>query len=255
MIPLKLRLIREKNRTYSAILRVLWKIQGKDSARVFMFHSVVDTPEEVYSKFAITKTSFEHFLKYELQRGQKPMDFQELKAAVCNPRKFQGKFIVSFDDIYDSVYTNAFPILKELEIPFIIFVTTDLIDKKDPGSGNDMISLEHLKDLLQDNLCILGSHGTEHKVFRQYSAEETKDAMISSKQLLETEFGHKVDCFAFPYGRIIEVSRRNIHPIPEVPYDFAFSAIDGSLRQKWVSGQYFLPRILVGEDFVKKHTR
>ena len=67
MTPLRVRLHREYNRWYKWLLRWCWSIQGKDSPRVYMFHSVVDTKEQVYSQFAITKDSFEQFgISYDI---------------------------------------------------------------------------------------------------------------------------------------------------------------------------------------------
>jgi peptidoglycan/xylan/chitin deacetylase (PgdA/CDA1 family) len=44
---------------------------------------------------------------------------------------FQKKFVnVSFDDGFQDVYTNAYPILKKYNIPFTIYLTTDFPDNK-----------------------------------------------------------------------------------------------------------------------------
>lgn len=98
---IRLRFIREHNRLYKNILKLLWHLQGRDGARVYMFHSVLNDKADVYSKFAISTASFEKFLEFELSRGQKPMDEADLKNAVDNPRGFNNHFAVSFDDIYD----------------------------------------------------------------------------------------------------------------------------------------------------------
>ena len=250
MISLRLRLIREHNRICRSVSKWLWRIQGKDAARVYMFHSVVDTPEQVYSEFAITKESFEQFIHYELERGQKPMDDAMLKNAVDNPDSYKNHFAVTFDDIYDSVFENAYPILKELNVPFIIFVTPKLIDTIDSWHKHPMISMEHLKEMAVDPLCIIGAHGIEHKPFREYNPEEAIASMKGSMEWLEDKFGKQVDFFAFPYGRRIEVSEANISALSTCDYSCGFSALDGSLKQKWFSGRWYLPRILVSEKFV-----
>ncbi len=250
MISPKLRLIREQNRIYRHVLKWLWRIQGKDAPRAYMFHSVVDTPEQVYSQFAITKESFERFIRYELQRGQKPMDAETLKKAVDTPDVFKNHFVVTFDDIYDSVYENAYPVLKANKVPFIIFVTPSLIDAVDPSSKHPMITPEHLKEMARDPLCIIGAHGMEHKPFRNYSEEEARRSMKESKRWLEDKLGKRVDFFAFPYGRRVEVSNVNIHTLSQCGYCCGFSALDGSLKQKWFSTRRFLPRILVDDEYV-----
>lgn len=250
MISPKLRLIREHNRIYRYILKWLWRIQGKDAPRAYMFHSVVDTPEQVYSQFAITKESFERFIRYELQRGQKPMDAETLKKAVDTPDVYKNHFAVTFDDIYDSVYTNAYPVLKANKVPFIIFMTPSLIDGVDPNSKHPMITMAHLQEMAKDPLCIIGAHGMEHKSFRNYSEEEARRSMKESKRWLEDKLGKRVDFFAFPYGRRVEVSNANIHTLSQCDFHCGFSALDGSLKQKWFSTRWFLPRILVDDEYV-----
>ena len=251
MISLKLRLLREHNRIYRCLLKWLWRIQGMDAPRAYMFHSVVDTPEHVYSQFAITKESFEQFIRYELSRGQKPMDAETLKKAVDDPDAYKDYFVVTFDDIYDSVYTNAYPVLKANNIPFIVFVTPSLIDTIDPSSKCPMITKEHLCELAADSLCVIGAHGMEHKPFRNYNEKEARRSMEECKRWLEDKLGKRVDFFAFPFGRRVEVSKANIRTLSQCDYHCGFSALDGSLEQKWFSTRWFLPRILVDERFVR----
>ena len=253
MISLKLRLIREHNRVYRHVQKWLWRMQGKDAARVYMFHSVVDKPEQVYSEFAITKDSFEKIIRYELARGQKPMDAETLKRAVDNPDAYKNHFAVTFDDIYDTVYTNAYPMLKANNIPFIVFIAPAIIGREDIAAHVPMITMDHLKEMAADPLCIIAAHGVAHHKFRFYTNVQAKQSMAESKEWLEKTFGKKVEFFAFPYGRIVEVSEANIRTLSECDYCCGFSALDGSLKQKWFSGKWFLPRILVDDEYVRKN--
>lgn len=255
MISPNLRLIREYNRNYRHLLRWLWCIQGRDAARVYMFHSIVDSPDLIYSQFAITRDSFEQFIKYELSRGQKPMDAETLKQAVDNPSAFVNHFVVSFDDIYDSVYYNAYPVLKKHQVPFVLFVTPSLIETIDPLHKHPMITMEHLREMALDPLCVIAAHGMNHVAFRELTEVQAHESMVESKQWLEKEFGKTVDFFAFPFGRRVEVSNANIRIVSTCGFSCAFSALDGSLSQKWLSGNWFLPRILVDERYVSERIR
>jgi peptidoglycan/xylan/chitin deacetylase (PgdA/CDA1 family) len=72
-----------------------------------MFHSVVDTKEQVYSQFAITKDSFEQFIAHLVEQGEKAMDAELLYKAIEQPNSYKHHYCITFDDIYDTVYTNA----------------------------------------------------------------------------------------------------------------------------------------------------
>ena len=255
MIPLHVRIHRECNRCYSRLLRLFWQIQKKDMPCVYMFHSVVDSIEQVYSQFAITRDSFERFIEYKVHRGEVAMDTSLLLKAIENPKKYQNHFCITFDDIYDSVFTNAYPILKKYDIPFVIFLTDALVDTIDPWSRNPMITSDHLLEILNDPLCILASHGTEHVPFRKYDKEQAVFALQQSKWHLEKKYNKTIELFAFPFGRLVEVSTSAIRQVKKAGYTCGFSALDGSLGQKWWSGRWFLPRVLVGEDYVKTNVR
>ena len=252
MTPLGVRINREYNRLYKNVLRLFWQIQGKDMPRMYMFHRVVDTMEQVYSQFAITKQSFEQFVEYHINNGYCAMDAEALCKAIENPKDYKNHYCVSFDDIYDSVYTNAYPVLKKYNIPFVVFLTDELVGKIDPWSKQPMITEEHLSEMLADPLCILASHGTEHKMYRSYTHAEAITALTESKQILSDKYQREIELFAFPFGRRVEVSDDAIRCVKEAGYRYGFSALDGSLGQRWMSGRFFLPRVLVGETYCLK---
>lgn len=252
MIPLRVRLHREYNRWYKWLLRWCWSIQGKDAPRVYMFHSVVDTREQVYSQFAITKESFERFIEQLVAQGQKALDTEMLLRAIDAPCNYANHYCITFDDIYDSVYTNAYPVLKKYNIPFVVFVTDGLVGKVDPWSKMPMIIEAHLREMLKDPLCIMASHSMEHKVFRDYTHAEAVKVLGESKRILAEKYGREVELFAFPFGRRVEVSNDAIRCVKEAGYNCGFSALDGSLKQQWLSGRWFLPRILVSETYCLK---
>ena len=243
MISLKLRIIREKNRIYSALLKV-FSAYSPNASRVYLFHDIVEDITQVKSEFSISQSSFELFLSNQIKNGYRPLSFTQLSNVILkNQNKGKG-FYVSFDDANESVFTKAYPFLKKNNIPFILFITKELIGK--PNFLNE----EQIKALSQDMLCSFGSHGLRHKMFRYFSDEETQYELIESKLFLENLTGRDITCFAFPYGRVVECSRKNIKQLKNSEYNFAFSAIRGNLEEKWISGKFFLPRINVSEHYV-----
>lgn len=244
MIPLKLRIIREKNRIYSALLKAL-SVCTPDAPRVFIFHDILEDKSQVTSEFTISQGSFEEFLLNQIKKGNKPFTFEQLSELISKKSKLNNGFYISFDDANESVYTKAFPFLKEHNIPFIIFITKELVGK--PNFLNE----EQIKLLSQDELCTVGSHGLHHKMFRYFSENETLDAYNESQKYLENLTGKQIECFAFPYGRVVECSSKNIKMLKQSNYSFAFSAISGNFNAKCISGKFFLPRINVSERMVK----
>lgn len=245
MIPFKLRLIREQNRIYTFILKLISSIQR--GPNVYIFHDILDNKVDVKSEFAISQASFETFLLRQIKNDKKALTFHQLTLQIEGKApKDKKTFYVSFDDCNTSVYTKAYPFLKAHHIPFILFITKDLIGKKNFLTG------EQIMILAKDPLCTIGSHAVYHKMFRYLSEAEAAAEFEQSRRYLQQLTGQPIDCFAFPYGRLVEVSCQNLKLLKQTDYKFAFSAIAGHLNQSWLSGKYYLPRVNVDEKLVNR---
>lgn len=247
MIPFKLRLIREQNRIYSKALSFLRKMHK--GLEVYLFHDILDNKADVKTQFAISQESFELFLLSQLHIGKKAYTFSELSDIILSNKKDENGFYVTFDDCNTSVYTKAYPFLKNHQIPFVLFITQELIGKK------NFLTIEQIVEMAKDQLCTIGSHAVHHKMFRYMPEAEAKREFKESRQYLQQLTGQSVDCFAFPYGRLVEVSCANIKILKQIDYQFAFSAIVGNLSQKWLSGKFYLPRINVSEELVSNQLK
>ena len=247
MISIKLRIIREQNRIYTLLFRLLSYFQPTGS-KVYIFHDILDEISMVKSPFAISKSSFESFLLDQLAKGKHANTFEELSGIILKKDKGTNSFIVTFDDANESVYTKAYPFLKVHSIPFIVFITKELIGKP------DFLSKEQIVEMANDSLCTIGSHALRHKMFRYMTANEALEEYNESRTYLQQLTGQSIDCFAFPYGRLVEVSCKNIKLLEQTSYKFAFSAIAGNLNQQWLSANYYLPRINVSEEVAQKIT-
>lgn len=222
-------------------MRFLWWLGGLDSPIVLMVHGFKPSPKNA---FELTTESFEHMMRFLCDNGWHAMTQEEL----IRGQWTRKSYYLTFDDIYDTVYTEAYPLLKTLNIPFTVFITKDLIDK--PG----YIASAHLKELANDTLCSIGAHGLQHCVFRNLSGNEALHQFETGRQWLEEQLGRTVKTFAFPYGRIVEVSQHNRRQVRNAGYEMVFSAIEGTLHSSWITGRYFLPRVNVSECFVAKFT-
>ncbi len=246
MIPIKLRIIREENRLYIHLLK-FFSLFSKKGPEIYIFHDIIDNKEDVKSDYALSLPSFENFLHQRLKNGWKAMTYLQLSEMIVKKGKLkQPHFMVTFDDCNESVFTKAYPFLKEHNIPFILFITKKLIGK------TNFITKDQLILLSKDPLCTIGSHGCEHVMYRYLTTEKVASELEESKIFLEGLIGKSVDCFAFPYGRLVECSYKNIRDLSKSNYRFAFSAVKGSINLKWLTGNYFLPRINVDEKIANR---
>jgi peptidoglycan/xylan/chitin deacetylase (PgdA/CDA1 family) len=245
MVSFKLRLIREQNRLFTFLLKLLSLLQK--GPEIYLFHDIVETKQDVKSDFALSQQSFEYFLTNQLVKGKKTLTHYQLSQVILKKQKAdKHSFYVTFDDCNTSVFTQAYPFLKKNKIPFLLFITKDLIGKK------NFLTSEQIMILAKDPLCTIGSHAVNHVMFRYLQKFEAEREYLDSQRYLQQLSDQPVDCFAFPYGRLVEVSCENIKLLTGSVYKFGFSAISGNLNQQWLSGKYYLPRVNVSEKLVSK---
>lgn len=112
---------------------------------------------------------------------------------------------IAFDDGYESVYTNAFPIMEEYDLKGIVFPISGFI-----GRTNDWdvtFSLNKTMHLSKSQLVTLSEHGWEigshshlHRSFRWMSNNEIKDEVLTSKGIIEGIIEKEVISFCLPFG-------------------------------------------------------
>lgn len=111
---------------------------------------------------------------------------------------------VTFDDGYRDNYTVAYPILKKLGVPFVVYVTTGIIDDQQemwwyPGERLGL-SMEELRVLSKDPLCTIGAHTVSHPKLDTLSRDEQYKEILQSKLRLEQLLGYTIRHFSFPHG-------------------------------------------------------
>jgi peptidoglycan/xylan/chitin deacetylase (PgdA/CDA1 family) len=122
--------------------------------------------------------------------------------------------VVTFDDGFETVYSNAWPVLQELQIPATVFVNTAYLDSEFPFPFDDWgvayqdrvpgvtyrpLSMEQCREMIADGLIELGAHTHTHEDFRE-RVNEFRDDLQTSVEIVQAQFGHKDVTFAFPYG-------------------------------------------------------
>jgi len=111
-----------------------------------------------------------------------------------NYPKKNKKVLITIDDAFSSFYENAWPILKEEEIPFILFVSTEPVGK--PG----YMTWEQIKEISSYNFAYIGNHSHTHKYLLDFShLEFTKDIKNSIK-IFRDKLGYNPIYFSYPFG-------------------------------------------------------
>lgn len=107
---------------------------------------------------------------------------------------------ITFDDGYEDNLINAFPILKELNLPAAIFISAGLVGKK--FCEKRMLSWEQISFLVGQSNIKIGSHGFSHQDLDLIKNEaELEREIKKSAEILEEKLNKKIKYFTYPHGR------------------------------------------------------
>ena len=106
-------------------------VRRENGFLIMMYHRVLDRDDPEYADtppgLAVTTEVFEHQVRF-LKRHFQPISMTELVTHLREGTPLPSQAVViSFDDGWRDNYVNALPILKELGLPAIMYLTTDFI--------------------------------------------------------------------------------------------------------------------------------
>tara|TARA_B110000240_G_C13452413_1_gene433109 strand:+ start:302 stop:1357 length:1056 start_codon:yes stop_codon:yes gene_type:complete len=152
--------------------------------------------------------------------------------------KIKRKILLTIDDAFLSFYDNAWPILKEKKIPFILFVST-----REVGSFNYM-TWEQIKELQKNNFVEIGNHSHSHEYLVDEASSLIKDDIIKSIKIFENNLGKNSDFFSYPFGEY-SIDFKNI--IKSLNFKYAFGQHSGVLDN--TKDFFELPRFPINEKY------
>ncbi|MEI7955641.1 MAG: polysaccharide deacetylase family protein, partial [Verrucomicrobiota bacterium] len=185
-------------------------------------------------QLGITVISLDDFLAWK--RGAKSI-----------PEK---SILLTFDDGWKSVYTDALPILKEFGYPFTLYLYKNYID-----GGKKALTSAMISEILQHGGS-LGSHSVSHPYPTTIKAHRKKgehdfDAFLrkemgESKRFIESKFSTPSTTYAYPGGFVTE----EMFPLAdEFGYTSLFTVIPGKIKRSTPDKR--LPRYMILGNYDK----
>tara|TARA_A100001035_G_C27752624_1_gene487226 strand:+ start:134 stop:949 length:816 start_codon:yes stop_codon:yes gene_type:complete len=160
---------------------------------------------------------------------------------------------ITFDDGYQSVIKNIYPIMQELNISGCIYLNTNFIfnNRNNKSSelnghyhGEYFLSWKEIKEL-KKNGWEIGSHGCDHLDLTSISENLLKKELFNSKAKIEKYLGAECKHFSYPWGYH---NKSVINMVQETGYKFAVSGIQKSFDQKKDSF-FAIPRFNISNDY------
>ena len=154
---------------------------------------------------------------------------------------------LTFDDGYRDNYTLALPVLKRLEVPFAVYVTTGFIDNRlpmwwYPGEGLGL-GREELIALSKEPLCTIGAHTISHPTLDKMTYDEQLTEIATSQKELEEIIDCAVTHFSYPHGAYNDQS---VAIVKKCGFQSAFMAWGGAVRRG--DDRYELHRVILKQS-------
>jgi len=129
----------------------------------------------------------------------------EFIANINNSTVENNHIKIAFDDGYESVYANAFPIMEEYNLKGIVFTISGYIGKTNDwdvtfGVNKTMHLTKSQLRSLSEHGWEIGSHSHSHRSFKWLNNDEIKDEVVTSKRIIENITGKEVNSFCLPFG-------------------------------------------------------
>lgn len=222
-----------------------------DGVRVSVlgYHDLAENLPETAMRIHTSK--FRRQLETIRQMGLKVITLSEFTAWKKGDGKLpENSILITFDDGWKSVYTDAYPILKEFGFPFTIFLYKNYVD-----GGGKALTLPMIEEMAANGATI-GSHSVSHpypltvKSYRK-KGPDAYDAYLrkeigESKRFLESKFPVKVTTYAYPGGYFTE----EMHALgQEFGYDFMFTVLPGKIKRPLPNEK--LPRYIILGNYDK----
>ena len=213
------------------------------SIPILMYHSVIDHDDK-----SVSVKSFYNQMIYMKKMGYQTINFDNLNN---NNKK---KFIITFDDAYENIFLNAFPILKKLDFNATCFVVAGNIGKfnywdedKINYKKMKLMNFDQINEWIRNGFSV-GSHTMNHLNLTKIDNKDKIHQILNSKDFLSEKFNTKINSFAYPFGAYDKVTTNLINKY----YDFAVT----TKRSRYIINKFeknLLPRVPVnhGDNIFK----
>lgn len=175
---------------------------------ILMYHKIGGAI--AHSQWWVTPLTFERQMRALKDYGYQTISFEQFLLGRQGMPLPKQPTILTFDDGYQNIYTEAFPILRRFGFTATLFTTTSFIgenNRKDNSwdiEGEEKFLARHLlwreiQEMASEGFEI-GSHGVGHRALETLSSRVVKMELGDSKVVLEKRLNVPVKVFSYPFG-------------------------------------------------------
>lgn len=191
----------------------------KLSVRILMYHSVSDTPN---NPFSVSPTSFAAQMDILTQEKCVVSMDEAYEYLLGHKELTRNVVVITLDDGLKDNYLTAYPILRERELPAIIYLPTGFLEEQ-----NDRhISWDEAQKMLNHRITF-GSHTVRHKSLTKLEPDQIREELLLSWQTIENRLGAPMSHVSYPFGTFRDFSTVVSQIARDIGYKTACTAISG----------------------------
>ena len=147
-------------------------------------------------------------MQYLKRSSFQTVSLNEIATCIREARPFPGKSVaITFDDGYQNLYREAFPVLKEFGFQATVFLVTGYSGKNNQWSSqphgipnSELLNGDEIVEMSSYGIDF-GSHTVNHPDLTELSANEVSEEILNSKSAIQDLLGKTPLFFAYPYGK------------------------------------------------------
>ncbi len=222
---------------------------GTGHAVVFMYHRF---GEDDYPSTSVRLEQFEAHLDHLEENDYHVWPLERIVTRMGEGKEIPDRTVViTVDDAYLSVYTEAYPRLRERGWPMTVFVATDDVDAGRPSN----MSWDQIREMRDSGLVTFANHSATHDYLVRRDRDEPdraweermRDDINRAQRRLQEELGEETNenprLYAYPFG---EYDTRLAEIVTGKGY-IAFGQHSGGISN--IDDPRSLPRFPVNEQF------
>lgn len=174
---------------------------------ILLYHRIAQVSDQHDSRgLAVPPRLFERQMSYLHRAGYRCISLREAvrcrREGLRQPRK---GFVLTFDDGYRDLYTNAWPILDRFGFTATVFLVAGRVGSQSDWEGQrgtsavPLLSWTEGREFARLGLTF-GSHTLTHPRLTLLNDERAMREIRQSKAIIEDHLGVQVDLFSYPYA-------------------------------------------------------
>ncbi|MCX6076252.1 MAG: poly-beta-1,6-N-acetyl-D-glucosamine N-deacetylase PgaB [Campylobacterales bacterium] len=167
--------------------------QNVNEFTVLSYHEIANKSETMDSTYAVTPSNFDKQIHWLMDNGFHFVSVDDILKHRKNEKPLPNKAVlITFDDGYQSVYANAYPILKKYKVPSVIALVGSWLQAKDKVdfdghaiARSKFLSQNEIKEMVGSGLIEIASHSNSSHGGIQGNPQGNMEPAITTRKWLK----------------------------------------------------------------------